>query len=599
MKDILRSISLYQRLLIIIFVLALFPLLIFSFVGYKMFSNLMLEMIAESNLKTIDQVQLQSDKVYEDINDILTKVVIHPDIQRMMTEKKMGEWDSYLEARYFSEYSNNLLVSHDEISKISIINFNGKRIDSLGRFLPIKKDKKVKRMVEQLNTKVLAISSIQQTESGENFISFGKMIIDLNSGKPLGIVMLDLNLDILKEKFKKVKLLKSGYIYLLNQDNQIIFHPYKKIGQSMQKVPTNGNHYFMKKNKKGEEFLYLTKESPATHWALTGMIPYKEVTEENSFFRNGVFIFLILMISALVFVAILLKKVLVNPIQKLQSLMNQVEEGNFHVRTTFNRKDEIGKLGATFNSMVAQINNLIERVYQVELNESRALLLQKQAELEALQERITPHFLYNTLNSISWFANQKGIREIQYVIDSLSSMLRYSVGNGSNLVLLKDEFTYIKLYADIIDFRYDGSITFSYLLPPSLEDVQIPRLSIQPIVENVVKYAFENTDKNKKIEIHAIQTADAVLVILKDNGGGISADKMKHINESLNRSNQTLLKQISRTGEFENKGGIGLNNVHHRIKLSFGEEYGISLYSRMGEGTVVTVKLPSKMKKIS
>jgi two-component system sensor histidine kinase YesM len=305
------------------------------------------------------------------------------------------------------------------------------------------------------------------------------------------------------------------------------------------------------------------------------------------------------MISALVFVAILLKKVLVNPIQKLQSLMNQVEEGNFHVRTTFNRKDEIGKLGATFNSMVAQINNLIERVYQVELNQSRALLPQKQAELEALQERITPHFLYNTLNSISWFANQKGIREIQYVIDSLSSMLRYSVGNGSNLVLLKDEFTYIKLYADIIDFRYDGSITFSYLLPPSLEDVQIPRLSIQPIVENVVKYAFENTDKDKKIEIHAIQTSDAVLVILKDNGGGISADKMKHINESLNRSNQTFLKQISRTGELEKKGLIGLNNVHHRIKLSFGEEYGISLYSRMGEGTVVTVKLPSKMKKIS
>ncbi|PLS09628.1 cache domain-containing sensor histidine kinase [Neobacillus cucumis] len=597
MKEKLRNISLYQRLLIIIIVLALFPLLIFSYTGYKMFSNLMLKMIAESNLKTMEQVQLQSERIYEDINDILTRVSIHPDVQRMMNEESISEWDSYMEARNFSEFTNNLLVSHSEIANISIINFNGKRIDSLGRFLPIQLDDKMAKMVKQLKTRSVAIGSIHHTQSGENLISFGKMIVDVKSGKPLGLVTLDVNLEILDEEFKKVTLLKSGYVYLLNEKNQVIYHPSKSVGQQMEKLPETEKHYFLKKGQNGEDYLYLIKKLPSTHWVLTGIIPYKEVTDENVFIRNAFFVFLILMMIALLFVAFLLKKVLVNPISKMQTLMNSVQEGNFQVRTKFHRNDEIGKLGAAFNGMVAQIDNLIERVYQVELNESRALLLQKQAELEALQERITPHFLYNTLNSISWFANQKGIREIEYVIDSLSNMLRYSVGNGSNLVRLKDEFAYIKLYAEIIDFRFDGSITFTYSLSPSLEDVLIPRLSLQPIVENVVKYAFDHTETFKKIEVSAFEEGDQVWVMVKDNGDGISNEKVNRINESLNVFGYDLSAQLTRKEEFEHVGGIGLKNVHQRLKLTFGEKYGVQLQSRIGEGTIVRVKLP--LKKIS
>ncbi len=452
--------SLYIRILLILVVLGLIPLMVLSVVGYRSISNLMVEMIAESNLQTLNQVQNKLEQVDSVIDDILLKTAVNQNIQQVIKSKPAEGWNAYQESRLFVDYIQLLIIGNPEVHNITVMNFDGKRIDSRGRFLantnivvPPIYNQIMDDLLKESSNKI--ISSIYQT-SRVDIISFGKLILDLQTGEPIGVVIIDINLGMIDKGLKDVKLLQSGIIILVDQFNHVIHHPNEKTGASFKESwseSLGSNPYTLKKTEAGNQMLYLQTEIDELGWTLYGVVPYEEVIKKLVDFRYKFNIFLFIMIVAIGIVAISIRKVFVMPVLNLQRLMRKVESGDFTVRATFKRNDEIGQLGMSFNQMVRQLKELIEQVYDVKLNESRALYYQKQAELEALQSHITPHFLYNTLHSISWFANRKGIREIQSVVDSLSSILQYSLQTTPKMVRLKDEFEYLKLYMDIIDFR--------------------------------------------------------------------------------------------------------------------------------------------------
>jgi two-component system sensor histidine kinase YesM len=583
--------SLYRQLILILLILALVPLLGLSIFGYSTFNNILFEMIAKSTFQTVDQMGDYSENVYQDMNDILTKVSIHPRIQRVLKEEPKDDWQAYLDARFFSEYTNLLMVGHPEVKKITIYNLSGKRLDSVGRFLPAGEHHiGLQEIKDKLQNNLIAISSIYAEQKDDEFITFGKMIIDLTNGEEIGFALVDLDLNYIGDVLKNTKLLKSGYIFLLNESNKIIYHPSGKIGEKItrEQLPLDISKTFeLKKNQDGERILYIPRNVTDTGWKLVGVVPYEDVIEKLMPIRYQFFLFFFIVVVSIIVVAISIYKLFVRPIHKLHRSMSEVENGNFEARVNFKRDDEIGKLGFHFNNMVQKIEDLIEKVYQVELKESRTLLLQKQAEIEALQEKITPHFLYNTLNTISWFAHRKGVREIQVVVDSLSNMLRYSLKSESKFVTLEDEFNYLKLYADIIDFRYEGEIKFRYELPEETADALVPRLSIQPIVENAIKHAFQDDREGKQIKVSAMRKKDDIVVIVEDNGCGITEEQLFGIYKRLKNSEQPPLNQLSKG---DGNDGLGLVNVHQRFKLTYGEEFGIKLKSKYGEGTTVKIK---------
>lgn len=551
MKKRYSKLTLYQKLLIILFSFTLVPLMLFSVFGYHSFSKVLIEMIADSNLQTLKQVRADSEDVYDDLSNILTIVSIHPEVQRIIKEDPVNGWQAYNDARFFSDFSSLLLVGHPEIIRVTVYNFKNKRVDSLGRFIPLRKeDKVVQELKEQLKNRLIATSSIQKGVLGQPFISFGRQITDLKTGKPIGLAVVDFDLKYLNEEIKKIKFLKSGHVMVVDQNHQVIYHPNMKIGKSIleKDIPLQfPEPYLLKENEKGKKSLYIKTTMSSPHWTFIGVLPYDEVLEKLLSIFNKFFIFIALMLVAIFFVAVFLQKLFVKPIRKLQLMMSRVQKGDFSARVNFKRNDEIGRLGHNFNGMVTKIEDLIERVYQVELNESRALLFQKQAELDALQEKITPHFLYNTLNSISWVANRKGIREIEVVVSSLSSLLRYSLGDPSKLVTLKDEFDYLMLYGEIIDFRYDGDIEIIFNMDNSVANTVIPRLTLQPIVENVIKHAFEDNVTNKWIKVSAFKTDNIVIIDIEDNGKGISQETLSEIDRKLNQPVRTLVDRISET----------------------------------------------------
>lgn len=569
--------------------------MVLSAVGYRSISNLMVEMIAESNLQTLNQVQNKLEQVDTVINDILLKTAVNPNIQQVIKSKPNEGWNAYLESRLFVDYIQLLIIGNPEVYNITVMNFDGKRIDSQGRFLantiivvPPIYNQIMDDLVKESSNKI--ISSIYQT-SRIDIISFGKLILDLQTGEPIGVVIIDLNLGMIDKGLNNVKLLQSGIIILVDQHNHVIYHPDQKTGTSFKEQwseSLGSNPYSLMKTENGKQKLYLQTEIDELGWTLYGVVPYEEVIKKLVDFRFKFNIFLIIMIVAIAIVAISIRKVFVMPVLNLQRLMRKVESGDFTVRATFKRNDEIGQLGMSFNQMVRQLKELIEQVYEVKLNESRALYYQKQAELEALQSHITPHFLYNTLHSISWFANRKGIREIQSVVDSLSSILQYSLQTTPKMVRLKDEFEYLKLYMDIIDFRYGGTIEFAYELPESVQNVLLPRLSLQPIVENAIKHAFNETIEKKSISIITVQGNKDVIVKVIDSGSGIEEEELTHIKHMLS----TPERENELHSDYEKQAGIGLINVHYRLQMWFGKEYGITLTSTEGIGTAVQIRIP-------
>lgn len=590
MKHKMKNLSLFQKFVLVLILFVFLPLLILWGTGYQTFTSIMHDTVVETNLHTLHQVQNNIDDIHEEINDVLMKTSLHPDIQNILKNTTESEWESYQESRTFVEYIRLLLAGNPEIHRISILNYHGKRLDSIGRFLNIPKlpEQDIYHyMLKEVKKNSMTISPIYQNNTGETIISFGKLVLDINSGKAIGVIIVDLNLEVMNQGLNSVKLLNSGSVVLIDQYGQYIYHPTKEVGDLADDFYLENNETYFTNEYKGNSFLFLKESNTLTNWTLYGIVPYEEVLTKIKPIQYKFFIFLFFLIIVVMILSISVRKEFVKPIRKLQHLMQTVQHGDLDVKANFNRNDELGILAQHFDLMIERISMLIEKVYQVELNESLAQLYQKQAELEALQAKISPHFLYNTLNSISWFAYQKGVREIQITIDSLSSMLRYSLGNPSKFVTIEEEINYLKMYSEIMNFRYSDMIQFHYDVPEDLKEVILPRLSLQPIVENAIKHGFEGIFGGERIIVRVQKVNQHVIIEIEDNGMGMSMDDLQSLKNKLEYRIAEKVDYIQ-----GHEGGIGLDNVQQRLKLWFGHEYGVAIESEK-TGTIVKVKIPN------
>jgi two-component system sensor histidine kinase YesM len=216
------------------------------------------------------------------------------------------------------------------------------------------------------------------------------------------------------------------------------------------------------------------------------------------------------------------------------------------------------------------------------MNESQAKLLQKEAQYQALQARIAPHFLYNTLDSVSWLARDKGIREITAVVDSLAGMLRYSLDRSTPLVKTSEEFEHVLLYSEIIRFRTGDSIEFDFHIPDELLNQLIPRFTLQPMVENAVQHGLEPLGGKGKITISAFVKENQLYYEISDNGIGLEPEKIQELMKFLEDGKDER-------PSFEK---IGLANVHNRIKMTYGENYGLSIFANKEYGLTIQINLP-------
>ncbi|OHE69084.1 MAG: hypothetical protein A2413_02465 [Treponema sp. RIFOXYC1_FULL_61_9] len=293
---------------------------------------------------------------------------------------------------------------------------------------------------------------------------------------------------------------------------------------------------------------------------------------------------------AAVALALVFSRSISDPINQLVKVMGRVQDGELDARFILSRDDDIGYLVSSFNRMVSRIELLVaERVEQ-----QRRLRI---SEAQALQARIDPHFLYNTLNSIKSIARLRGVDEIATISTRLGRLLRAGFAPEGEFSTLEESMELVRCYLEIEEIRYPNRFTFSIDIEPALLGVSLPRLVIQPLVENAVGHGLEKKVGVGRLSIAARKFGADVVIRVEDDGTGISAERLKRIRAALELADgeyRTETPSIAEAGE--DSTGIALTNIHRRIRLYYGPRYGLEIEGREGGGTRSILRIPIKAK---
>ncbi len=393
-----------------------------------------------------------------------------------------------------------------------------------------------------------------------------------------GILLVDMNYSAIEQMFSKVNRGGTGYVYLIDSNGELIYHPQQKAiyaglaDENNLKAATydDGNY---RETFEGSDRAVIVKTIGYTGWKIVSVIPVEDLAVEYNQLRLFMMIIITVTIFLIVYGNFFISKIITDPVKRLEDSLSNIEDGIFDAEKIYiGGSHEIRHLGRTIKSLVVQMRNLMdERV--AEQKEKR------KSELNALQAQINPHFLYNTLDSVVWMIETEKYPEAISMITSLGTLFRISLSKGNNIISLKDEITHAENYLAIQKVRYKNKFETHISLDPAIEDCITIKLIIQPLLENAIYHAVGDLDDEGVIEVKAYEKDGDIYIEVKDNGMGIPPEILEN-----------LLVQKS---ESKGKGsGIGLWNINQRINLYFKEDYGLSIESELDEGTVATIHLP-------
>lgn len=301
---------------------------------------------------------------------------------------------------------------------------------------------------------------------------------------------------------------------------------------------------------------------------------------EYQAFYEGIIRFAIIAFAAIslliIFLSIYIPQSITKPITRLSEVTDQVAKGDLSVRSDVDAGGEVGVLSDSLNSMIDKINELLS---QVTTEQTRL----RKAELELLQSQINPHFLYNTLDTIVWLAEGSDQDKVVSMVESLSEFFRTSLNQGKDIISIKEEIQHVRSYLEIQQVRYQDILEYEIDVPEELFKYQIPKITIQPLVENALYHGIKNKRRLGKITITGEVNENDVCIRVSDNGIGMTEER-----------NREVMDRILGKTEGTDAVGFGLYNVNERIRLKFGDGYGINITSKYEEGTVSEVILPKE-----
>lgn len=418
------------------------------------------------------------------------------------------------------------------------------------------------------------INNIFQYSADEVF-SVSKAVIDPISKEIRGVILIDIKLDIIKEVIENAKPGTAGFIYILDDKNDIVYTPINKIVYRIKEEWIDDiDNKIAITNINGDNYQLTKSVSDYTGWQTIGVFPESEGLRVIKYIRYySIIIGIIALIIAEILVIIFTKSI-VNPILKLKKLMKKAQEGDLTVSFNSKYNDEIGELGSSFNNMVKEINNLINLVHIEEKNK-------RIAEMNVLQAQIKPHFMYNTLDTIRWMAEEHNEEDIVEIIESFTNLLRISLSKGKEIITVKEELKHIESYLTIQKIRYEDKLNYKIEFDENILDYKLAKLILQPLIENSIYHGIKEKRGVGNITIIGKVKDEMLYFSVSDNGKGIDKQLLNKIDNDL------LNGKIN-----DNKIGYGIFNVNERIQIMYGKEYGLTYKSIYGEGTIVEVRHP-------
>jgi two-component system sensor histidine kinase YesM len=415
---------------------------------------------------------------------------------------------------------------------------------------------------------------VEQNLSSDQLLSFVKAVKNPINGEVLGVVLIDMKLDFIQQIIESVSLGKSGFIYIVDDSGGVVYSPVNPIVYRIKGEWLHADSDNLVNTIDGREYQMMYNTFPEIDWRIVGVFPLDEslkVVTDLQFYT----VLIALVTLLLAFIASwYFTNSIVRPVGKLQRLMKKVEGGELNLRFRSKTNDEIGQLGNSFNNMVKEIEHLIDQVY-IEQREKR------EAELKILQAQIKPHFLYNTLDTIQWMAQDRDATDIVEIVGALTTLFRISLNKGNEIIKLEEEIQHIESYLFIQMARYEDKLTYEVNIPPELLQYNVLKIILQPLIENAIYHGIKTNHGTGHIRVGASKEDNKLLLYVEDNGRGIAPKRLAEINQYLHMDRQDGQER-----------GYGLFNVNERIKLSYGSLYGLQLTSIQSEGTRIEIRLP-------
>ncbi|CAN7758603.1 sensor histidine kinase [Paenibacillus sp. LjRoot56] len=478
---------------------------------------------------------------------------------------------------------NTVLNTRKDISSILIFGTNGEIIPYNEN---IKLNPQVnptvqswyKKAIEAKGKVVISSSHVQNMILNDynSVISLSRELSSDVGNEKLGVLLVDLNYSVINDICNKIKLGNRGYVFIVDANGNIVYHPEQQMINNNQKIElisevmrTPGSSFVTSEGKNSR--MYTIKTSQSTGWKIVGVTYVDELVSNKNELQMYTFFGGIGFLIIVVLLSIILSLRISRPIKHLESSMKEVEKGNFDIQVDIQSSNEIGHLSNRFNRMTTEIKELM-------LQNVKEQELKRKSELQVLQAQINPHFLYNTLDSIIWMAETGKSKEVILMTASLAKLFRLSISKGQEFLSIFNEIEHIKNYLTIQKMRYKSKLDFEINVDKSILSCKLIKIILQPLVENAIYHGIRNNAGKGNIQITGIRKGDRILLQVIDNGIGMSPEEIQNIYHK---------DRTSAKGS-----GIGVQNVDQRIKLHFGEPYGLHFESEFGKGTTVNIWLP-------
>lgn len=588
-KCVVSGLKLRSKMMLLFILLVFIPLIILGFITYSHFSSTVKQSTQQLSTHLIDQINENIDQFAGEMSRLSLMPLYDQEVLSILRRHKNNTqaYPTSQEQLKMRMFISGLTYKRDELKGVHILT-NGLYLFSDLDYSVVNlkqsssiKDKSWYQKVVDADGKAVLIATHRPsyyTTSQDEVFSIARMINDPLTDEKLGVIKIDVEVSFFQNLLENFNVFDDVSISVLDNDSYLIYQYGPELLTMEEQL--GGQIYVDVQSKLPENFLEITRSSSNFKIKTLMMIPESVLLKDANSLRSFTMMLLIICIVTAVSLAYLFSYYLLKPINKLKDKMNKAKIGNFEERVSVQTKDEIGELAERFNEMMDQIQYLINQVYETKIRE-------KEAELSALQSQINPHFIYNTLESINMLAVAKKDFYISDMISSLGQLIRYTMTSHDQHVLLVEELRFIDSYFAIQKLRFSDKIKLEMHVSDSCKQKLIPKLLLQPLVENAIVHGLDNGQRKGKIVIEAKRDQQDLLLIVCDNGKGMDQDRLDFVRKK-------LLIGVNLVCLLDEEKNLALKNIQERIRLLYGEKYGVVISSQPLQETVVTIRIPIK-----
>ena len=560
--------------------------LIFLMIALNFTSQTIYENSNNYTSQIVRQVNYDIDAYIDYMENISSVMAKSGDISLYLFEEEQSEEDIEEERERILTQFNTIMESREDIYNVVAVAENGRYIMNRGEedltpYIDIRKLDWYQAAMESPTGIAVSSSHVQNAikSSYKWVITLSRVLVNNRTGAKEGLFFIDLNYSAISDLCNNNTIGNKGYIFVLDDKGNVIYHPKQQLMYGG--LHTEHIEEIMACEKDSltvrdgtERKLYTLSRSQKTGWTVVGAAYTSELLKNNKQARMLYILAAAILILAVFAISSILSREITKPLRRLSESMSRVEKGEFdRANVDVTMENEIGSLGKSYNLMTERIHTLMEEnVYEQKQK--------RKSELKALQAQINPHFLYNTLDSIIWMSEAGQSDEVVEMTSALAKLLRQSISNDHEQVELGQEMEYVKNYLTIQKMRYQDKLEYTVEVDPKVRHVMIVKLVLQPIVENAIYHGIKYKGSKGTLRIRAFAESEDVCIVIEDNGIGMDETALNII--------------FDETQKIHKQNGVGVPNVQKRLKLYYGDKYGIIYESKVGIGTRATIRIPQQ-----